>query len=185
MENHQVMLTERGCCRMKLIKWFYFLSKRLYKKWMFILLIFLVPVSVLALKITSNQKSGFVQIGIVNLASDTGEHIVDNLDGDKGIVTYTLYDTTDHAITELEADKLDAIWILPPNIEQRIADYVEHPNRDHYIIDVIKKEESLKTRLALETLSGAIYPFISRPFFLKCIRENTDFNVDHLTDEQI
>lgn len=170
---------------MGLLRWFYLFSKRLYKKWMFILLICLVPLSVAALKISSNQKSGFVQIAIVNLSGDTGDRIIDNLYEHNSIINYSLYDGTKEAISDLKANRLDAVWVLPENIEKRISAFVKNPENDNYIIEVIKKEDSLKARLAIEKLSGAIYPFTSREFFLKCIREDPDLELKNLTDNQI
>ena len=167
------------------LKWFYFLSKRLYKKWMFILLVCLVPLSVLTLKITASQKSGFVQVGVVNLSGDTGDKIIENLNSGKKIINYKFYEKREPALSDLEADRLDTVWVLPEKIEKRIANFVNNPDGDNYIIEVFKKEDSLKTRLALEKLSGAVYPFTSRPFFLKCVREETDFDFKNLTDEEI
>lgn len=149
------------------------------------MLIALIPLSVLALKVTANQKSGFVQIGVVNLSGDKGDIITENLKNEKSIINYVFYNKRDTAVSDLEADKLDSVWILPENIEKRIADFVNHPDSDNYIIEVLKKEDSLKTRLALEKLSGAVYPFTSRPFFLKCVREETDFDFKNLSDKEI
>lgn len=170
---------------MNILKWFYFLSKRLYKKWMFVLIICLVPLSVAALKITSNQKSGFVQIAIVNLSGSQGDKIIENLNDTGSIISYTYFTDTETAIDGLKADKFDSVWVLPESIEERIADFVKKPNENNYIVEVYKREESLKTRLALERLSGAIFPFTSRQFFLKSIREDKDLALSNLTDEQI
>ena len=169
----------------KLAKWFYFLSKRLYKKWMFIVLICLIPVSIAALKLASTQEKGFVQIGVVNLAEDMGDKILDNLRDGKGIINYIVYSKEDVAKEDLQANKLDAVWILPENMEGRIASFVNRPDEDHYIVHVFRKEDSLKTRLALEKLSSAIYPFTSRLFYLKCVREDSDFDLSNLSDEEI
>ena len=49
-----------------LLKWFYALSKRLYKKWLFLVLILLIPLSASALKAASAHSKGFSQIAIVN-----------------------------------------------------------------------------------------------------------------------
>ncbi len=170
---------------MKFLKWFWFLSKRLYKKLTFVLLICLVPLSVAALRITAAQKSGIVRIAIVNRAGSIGDQIIADLDGNTGVLNYSLYDTPEKAAADLGADKQDMIWVFPEDMEKRIADFVRHPDSDHYIVEIIKKEDSLKTRLALEKLSGALYPHTSRLFFLKRVREDPDLLLENLTDEQI
>ncbi|MBR3289234.1 MAG: hypothetical protein IKI63_00485 [Clostridia bacterium] len=169
----------------KRLKWIYFLSKRLYKKWMFILLIALIPLSVGALTLTSTQGKGFVHIAVVNGAGDLGEQILENLDSGKGIIHFAEYDEIDAARIDLAADRLDAIWVLPEHMEERIAEYVHKPTEDHAIVQVIRKEESLKTRLSLEKLSSAMYPFLSRQLFLERMRTDPDFDLSHLSDAEI
>lgn len=167
------------------LKWLFCLSKRLYKKPMFIVLISLIPISVFALRITSVQKSGFLKIAIVNAGGETGKAIINNLEKNSTIITFDLYKDEDSAVTALEANKIDSVWVFAENISEKIADFVKNPDGDNYIVHIINREDSLKTRLALEKLSGAIYPFTSRQYFLKCIRENSDFDLSALTDEQI
>ena len=169
----------------KRLKWIYFLSKRLYKKWMFILLIVLIPLSVGALTLVSTESKGFVQIAYVNGAGDLGDQILQNLDSGKGIIRYIIYDDVEAARHDLMADRVDAVWVLPDHMEERIAAYVNKPTADHYIVQVIRKQESLKTRLTLEKLSSAMYPFLSRELFLHCVRSDPDFDLSHLSDEQI
>ena len=167
------------------LKWIFFLSKRLYKKWMFILLIALIPLSVGALTLTSTESKGFVQIGYVNGAGELGDAILENLDSGKGIIHFVVYNDLELAKTDLQADRLDAIWVLPDHMEERIAAYVKKSTADHWIVQVIRKEESLKTRLSLEKLSSAMYPFLSRELFLESIRSDPDLDLSGLTDAQI
>ena len=169
----------------KRLKWVFFLSKRLYKKWMFILLIALIPLSVGALTFTSTEGKGFVQIGYVNGAGELGNAILGNLDSGKGIINFIVYDDAEQAKRDLQADRLDAIWILPDHMEERIAAYVKKPTADHSIVQVIRKEESLKTRLSLEKLSSAMFPFLARQLFLQSVRNDPDFDVKSLSDAQI
>lgn len=169
----------------KRLKWIFFLSKRLYKKWTFILLIALIPLSVGALTLTSSESKGFVQIAFVNGAGELGDQILSNLDSGKGIINYTRYDDLDRARLDLQADRVDAIWVLPDHMEERIAAYVKKSTKDHYIVQVIRKEESLKTRLSLEKLSSAMYPFLSRELFLQSVRTDPDLDLSALSDAQI
>ena len=169
----------------KKLKWVYFLSKRLYKKWMFILLIALIPISVGALSLTSTQSKGFVQIAVINGAGEMGEQILDNLDSGKGIINFVVYDDLENARFDLQAERLDAVWVLPEHMEQRIDAYVENPSADYYIVQVIRKEDTLKTRLSLEKLSSAMYPFLARQLYLHNLRVDPDFDLSGLSDDEI
>lgn len=169
----------------KLLKWLLCLSKRLYKKWLFVILICLIPLSAAALKATSTKSKGFVQIAVVNNAGDIGDKIYHNLTENGGIINFIRYKSDVTAKRDLEAGRLDAVWTLPENTEKRIADFVKNPKGDNYIVYIMRREDNLKTRLALEKLSGALFPFTSRQFFLKCVREDPDFDVSNLSDSQI
>ena len=168
-----------------LLKWFYCLSKRLYKKWMFIFLICLIPLSAAALKITSSQSKGFAQIALVNGSSVTGEKIVDELTSYRGIINFIRYKDEKSARDDLKKSRLDAVWILPEDLENRLAAFVGEPDGDNYAVYIIEREDNVKNRLASEKLSGAIFPIISRQFFLKCVRESTDFDLSSMSDDEI
>ena len=170
---------------MRWLKWFFFLSKRLYKKWMFLVLIALIPLSILALKLAGTQRSGFAQIAVVNPGTEITNQIVENLRDSGGIVNFIEYGSRDDAVADLRADRLDAVWVLPEDIEQRFSAFVNDPKGDHYIVKVIKTEDSLKTRLALEKLSAAMYPYTSRLFFLKTVRGDAELDLSALTDAEI
>ena len=169
----------------KLLKWFYCLSKRLYKKWMFIILICLIPLSVAALKITSASDKGFVKIAVINYSSGAGKVIESSLLENTGIINFVSYSDESAARDDLKQNRLDAVWIIPSDIENRIAAFVGAPDRDNYIVYIIEAEDSVKNRLATEKLSGAVFPVISRRFFLKCVREDTDFDLSALSDQEI
>ena len=168
-----------------LFKWFLCLSKRLYKKWLFIVLICLIPITVAAIKISSTANRGFVQIAVVNNAGELGEKIFSSLTDNSGIIGFEKFEDEESAKAALAADKFDAVWILPEKMEDRIAAFVGDPDSDHYVAYIIKREENLKNRLAAEKLSGAIYPIVSRRFFLKCVRESENFDLSNLKDSEI
>ncbi|MBQ7254999.1 MAG: hypothetical protein IJS31_01970 [Oscillospiraceae bacterium] len=170
---------------MRMLKWFFLLSKRLYKKWMFLVLICLIPLSVLALKLASAEKAGFAQIAVVNPHTEISDQILEKLNESSGILRFLEYESADDALADLSASRLDAVWVLPEDLAERFAAFVNDPKGDHYIVKVYRQEDSLKTRLALEKLSAAMFPYTSRMFFLKCMREDAELDLSKLTDEEI
>ena len=170
---------------MRLLKWFFLLSKRLYKKWMFLVLICLIPLSVLALKLASAEKAGFAQIAVVNPHTEISDRILETLNEGSGILNFLEYESADDALADLSASRLDAVWVLPEDLAERFAAFVNDPKGDHYIVKVYRQEDSLVTRLALEKLSAAMFPYTSRMLFLKCMREDAELDLSALTDEEI
>lgn len=168
-----------------LLKWFYALSKRLYKKWLFLVLILLIPLSASALKAASAHSKGFSQIAIVNYSSGVGEKITKSLLDNDGIINFIRYKDEKTAREDLVKNRLDAVWILPKDLENRLAAFVREPDGDNYAVYIIEAQDSVKNRLANEKLSGAVFPIISKQFFLKCIRESTAFDLSHLSDEDL
>ena len=63
----------------RFFKWFYCLSKRLYKNAAFIIVILLIPLSALAFKLTVKKQEGFFNIAVVN--EDSGLTVADKIFG--------------------------------------------------------------------------------------------------------
>ena len=150
-------------------------------------MICLIPVLIAAFSaITASEKAGFVTVAIVNNDStETGRAIVSSLTEKAMTIKYTEYEDESAALSDLDKQKVDAVWVLPENIEERINAFVEAPSEKNYIAGVYIKENNLQVRLPLEQLTAAIYPFASGQFYLKYVRENPDFDLGELSDDVV
>ena len=169
------------------LKWIFFLSKRLYKKVTFLVLLLLIPLSALALKLASAEDSGFVRVALVNEAKGNAfsENLIEDLRSSTRLLRFTVYDTEDDALKAMYGNKVDSVWIFPEELEEKIERYVESRSGNDSFIRVLQKEDSVINRMALERLSGTIYPHLSRKIFLNYIRGSDRFDLNDMTDEEL
>lgn len=169
------------------LKWVFFLSKRLYKKATFLVLLLLIPLSALAIKLASAEDSGFVRVALVNEAKGNtfSEDLIGDLKSSTRLLRFTEYDTEEDALKAMYGNKVDSIWIFPEELEEKLDRYVESESGKDSFIRVWQKEDSVVNRMALERLSGTVYPHLSRRIFLHYIRNSDRFDLNDLTDEEL
>ncbi|MBR5923094.1 MAG: ABC transporter permease [Clostridia bacterium] len=164
-------------------KWFFFLSKRLYKNAAFIIIVLLIPLSALAFELSAKKPVGFVSIAIVNEAKGgIGEEIIETLKADSVVTSVIEYGDEKTAVEDLNAGKIDTVWVLPADIEERIEKYVKYPGKDNYLARVIITEENVKIRLVRKKLFGAVFPYVSRSFYLNRVKNSEEFDLSDISD---
>lgn len=170
----------------RFFKWFYCLSKRLYKNAAFIIVILLIPLSALAFKLTVKKQEGFFNIAVVNEDSGgIGNEITASLKADSVITDIAEYKSEKAAVEDLTSGKIDVVWILPADIGERINKFAKDPGKNPGLVRAVITGEDIKTRLVGEELFGAVYPFISRQFYLNCVRNSGEFDLSQLSDEEV
>ena len=169
----------------KMFKWFLLLNKRLYKKLTFILILVLIPLLVFGYSILAKEESGVLTIC---LASEEDEHlattIMQDLKESTNLIRYIICETPEEAEKMVSDNKADAAWILGEDLENSIYRFVQKPARRNAFIRVLERENSVLLKLAREKLSGAMFRYCSRTFYLQYIRENVP-EMDHVTDSEL
>lgn len=164
----------RGILGMLFI-WYFMLSKRLIKRYSYILLLLSLPLAAFGLKLISEQESGVLHIAIVleQPVDETAQHIAENLMENEGAIKFFYAGNEDEGRALLRTEGADAVWILHGNTEERIREYGSDGKK---IFSLIEAEESTALRLAREKLFQASYPYISKEIYL-------DFMEKNLTEE--
>ena len=168
----------------KMMIWLWLLTKRLYKKPAFLALLVLIPVLIFCYKGAMQGQSGVMTIALAQEGNDPlATKMIEDLSQADQLFAYRLCGSQEEAQLLVETGKVDAAWIFPENMEQKIEAFLESPNEDHACVVVLRREENIAHRLAQERLSGQIYDQLSRQLYLRYMREN--FPVEYMTDEQL
>ncbi len=167
-----------------ILKWFLMLSKRLYKKPSFVVLLVLIPACVFAFSIVANQKRGFVQIVLAKSdnADVISSEIIDDLLHKQSMVYFTLVDTPQDAIEEVKSGSADEAWIFPADTENEIDSFVD--KHEDYVVSVVTKEQNVMLRLAREKLSGVLYKYCAKAYYIDYIRSNIN-EISGLSDQEL
>ncbi len=170
----------------RLAMWFFLLSKRLYKKATFLIILALIPLMILGLGIVAKEDSGFITIALAQEdASDAvSSAIVEDLTGKQRVIRFVECETPEEARQLVAGSRADAAWVFPKNMQGRIQSFLKTHSQRDYIVTVYQREQTVALRLSHEKLAGALYTHCAQTLYLNFAREETP-ELDGLTDEQV
>lgn len=169
----------------KLLLWFAMLSKRLYKKPTFLILMVLIPLLVVGYTAISGGESGMLTIGLACEENDPlAQEIFSDLQTSSQLISFRIYDTPQEAETLLRGGKLDAAWIFSGDIADKIEIFSQQPSASNAFIRVLEREDNIALMLSRERLNGTIYPYVAQRVYVHFLRDLAP-ELDHLSDAQL
>ena len=168
----------------KMLKWFWMLSKRLYKKPSFLVLMLLIPLCVALFAGAAQESSGFVHIVLAREQADDpiATAVMEDLLAETGLIRFTQASDSQSALEAVQTGKADEAWIFPADTEGQIADFVT--GKAKYIVQTVTREESVSVKLAREKLSASVYAYCAKAYYIDYVRSKF-YQLDELTDEDL
>ncbi len=166
------------------IKWFWMLSKRLYKKPSFVVLLLLIPVCVAVFGVAAAQGSGFVSIVLAQTNADDAlsSALIRELQNEQSMIRFTQASSVDAAMEEVKHGPADEAWIFPEDTAGEVERFVN--GKSGYVVAVYTKEQSVSLRLSREKLSAVLYPYCAKAYYMDYIRANLP-ELSDLSEEQL
>lgn len=167
----------------KLGKWFFLLSKRLYKKFSFVVVLVLIPLCVLAFQLAAQQDSGFVHIVLAQ--EDSGaisSEIITSLQDSSEVLRFTQADSPEAAVEAVKRAQADEAWIFPRDPETAVQAWVD--GKRDYVVSVVTREQDTTLQLAREKISQVLYKACAKAYYLDYIRSELS-QLDNLTDGEL
>lgn len=168
----------------KLLLWLWLLTKRLYRKPTFLVILVLIPLLVLCYSTIDQQDSGMVVIALAGAEDPMTEQIFEDLQDSGQLMKYKICKSPEEAELLVRTGKADGAWIFPEDLQTHVDNFVKDTEEHGSFVRVIQREENVALMLARERLSGAIYPYIARSYYLRFLRKNYE-QLDHLSDEAL
>lgn len=154
----------------RLVLWYGLLSKRLFRRPAFWILLLCVPLLSGALAAAAKQDSGVVRVALVcGAESGPARRCADRLLSADSLVRCAEYDTEDAALDALRRAAADAAWIFRDNAGEELERFVDRRGT-HGVVRVVEREDTVFLRLAREQLAAALYPEASRVLFRSFLR---------------
>lgn len=165
----------------KLCKWFYMLSKRLYKKPSFLALLLLIPLCVALFAGAADRESGFVHIVLAReqVSDPIATEVMDALLAETGMLRFSRADTPEDALHLVKTGQADEAWVFPGDTWEQIQTYLS--GRQKYIVQVFTREQTMTAQLAREKLSAALYEACAKAYYLDYIRSEIS-QLDSVSD---
>ena len=169
----------------KLLLWFAMLSKRLYKRPTFLVIMVMIPLLVLGYVAISGGESGMITIGLACRNPDSvTQEIFAELKDNSELLSFRIYSDTQEAETLLQGGKLDAVWIFPENMAQRIEAFSQQPTSSKAFITVLEREDNVSLMLSREKLNSAVYARVAKYVYVQFLRDLAP-ELSDLSDEQL
>lgn len=169
----------------KLLTWFWMLTKRLYKKPTFVVLLVLIPVLVFGYGLTAREDSGMLTVALARQDADpAAKALLDSFDDSSQLLRFVTCDSPEDAETLVRTGKADAAWILHSDLTEKIIQFARAPKEKNAFATVLVREDDIAQRLAREKLSGALYGACSRVVYVDYIRQNVP-GLAHVSDAQL
>lgn len=166
-------------------KWLLMMTKRLYKKLTFLLILLLIPVLVLGYGVTAREESGVLTIALAQEGSDPmAQAVITDLMDNPSLIRFVLCETPDGAKAMVSDAKADAAWIFAADMTDKVCKFVQNPARRNAFVRVVEQEATIPLKLAREKLSGVVFGHCSPHFYLEHIRANVP-ELDSLSDEEL
>ncbi len=168
----------------KLLKWFWILNKRLYKKASFIAILVLLFLAVCLFAIASQGDSGFVHVVLAQTdkADTLSSKIINDLLAEDSLILFTVEDTPEQALEAVKMGQADSAWIFPEDMAQQLSSFVSQKDGD--FIRVVEREQTVFSRLSREKLHAALYNYSAKAFFIDYTRDNIP-ELNNLSDEEL
>ena len=141
----------------KFFLWYFMLTKRIFHKFSFIILLCSIPLMVLATDAAMSEESGVVKILLYSEEGNSGaEEIINSLLADDSVILFQRCGSMEYALNEAEQQRADAVWCFADDFEEKTEKFASGKSRE-YLVYVYEREESVFLQLSREKLYSAIY----------------------------
>lgn len=151
----------------KIFTWYILLTKRLFKKKSFVLVLLLLPCLSAGLLLVSTQESGVLTVALVaekkEAADKVGENtsskqLIKRIRAENSIIRFVEADSEEEADRLILSHQADAAWIFPESLKKAAASYLSGSKP---IVKVVQKDEGVLYALSREIIYKNIFPYIS------------------------
>lgn len=160
----------------KYMLYFFYFSKRLFKKKSYLILLVLIPLMIRGMMQIAVQDSGILRIMVMaeDKESEKMKDIFSELLNQDSVILIEEAQDKEMAYQLLNAQKLDAIWIFRENFDDLLLRYVEQYKEGlptEALVEVVVREDNVALQLAREKLYGVLAPHLYYAMYQEYIKE--------------
>ena len=141
----------------KFLLWYCMLTKRLFRKLSFILLLCCIPIMILVTSSAMNGESGVLTIMLCSEDEKSGaDEIISSLLEKDSVILFKKSSDIESALNEVKQHRADAVWCFEDNFDEKVEKFATHKSMNP-LVTVYEREDSIPLQLSKEKLYGAIY----------------------------
>lgn len=161
--------------------WYILLTKRFFKKPLYLLALCTIPLLILCLRLISSNEKNILNIAVYveNDNDELSHELSSKLFSNKGIINYFKVNTSDQLNQSVLNKDADCGYIIPDNLHEHIIQYASGINKDlpfnGHIFSVITQKDTVQLQLAREQFYGIFYRYLSPEITNEFISSNQEF----------
>jgi len=163
------------------------LSKRLFKKAGFIVILLLVPMILFAMSMAArNGDSGIITVALAMQDNEDplANEIVDGLLAEDSLIRFMGCESPREATELVENGTADAAWIFSEDLKAQIKKFAYHTHENNAFVAVVQREDNVFLKLSHEKMNAALYPHISLALYSEYVFENV-VNISEMSEDEL
>lgn len=168
---------------MKLVLWFWMLSKRLYKKATFLVILLLIPALVLIYSASAKEESGMLTVALAG-NDPIARQLMEDFNGSSQLIRYKACSSAQEAEALVRYGKADMSWVFAEDMDGALEAFLDRPTAQNALVTVTVRQDDVTLKLAREKLSGAVYELLNQRLYIRYVRENVP-GLSHLSNEEL
>ncbi len=157
----------------KLLMWWCMLTKRLYKKPTFLIILLLIPVLTFGYGVLAQEDSGVLTVALAREDEDPlAVAVMQELSRSSELILFKTYPTAREAREQVAQGKADAAWIFSKNMQEKVCKFIAKRSSWNSFVKIVERESTVPVILAREKLSGAVFESCSKAMYLQYLREH-------------
>ncbi|MBP5668893.1 MAG: ABC transporter permease [Lachnospiraceae bacterium] len=139
--------------------WCLLTEKRLIKKISYVAVLLVMPFLVLGLRQGARQEAGMVSIGLYTPAEagTLSDLVLERFMEEPSVLRFFRYRTEEEALDALKSQRVDAVWILPEDLEKDLQKLAQKKMM-RPVARVIEREDDIALIFTREVLTSRIFP---------------------------
>lgn len=168
----------------RMFTWLWLLTKRLYKKPTFLVILALIPALVLGYGLVARDGGGIMTIALAahDNTDPLAAEIIDDL-SQSHLITFVRTESPEEAKLLVNTGKADAAWIFADHLEEKICKFISSAAKQS-VIEVVERQSTIPLMLAREKLSGTVFAHCSPYIYLNYVSREIP-QMAHMSDEQL
>ncbi len=168
----------------KLFLWYCMLTKRLFCKFSFVILLCCIPLMILVTNYAMSGKSGVLTVILCSEDNGTeAEVIIKSLLEEDSVILFKHIENPEDAINEVKQHRADAVWCFEDNFKEKTTAYATGKSIEP-LVTVYQREDSIPLQLSREKLYGAIYGDFSYEVYKNFVYSEL-VDVNQLSEEEL
>ncbi len=157
--------------------WCLLTEKRLLKKISYVAVLLIVPFLVFGLRQAASREAGMMTIGLYTPAEEgsLSDALLERFMEEKSVLRFLRYETEEEALEALTGKIVDAVWILPEDLEGELVKLAEK-KMVRPVARVVEREDDVALTFTREVLCSRIFPELAYQTYVEYVDRKLDGN---------